>query len=507
MSDSKNYHTATGPLGGSYWTKRRKIVKSVDKIMEESSDFDIESNLTEEQYVRDFAGCATSETASCSISCIPEQQTCSSFMSEPYLNNFVCDDEDNGPYTDESDVSDACSFTSDSSSENDLCDKLSQWALNFNIPKEAVKDLLNILHTHHPDLPLDARTLLKTPHASDYQVKVIGEGSYYHFGISNSLKTFFENGDLKPSEVDGKQVLQLQINVDGLPLYKSTNYQLWPILGMVVNNVAKVPFVIGMFGGPKKPGTIFDYLCDFVRECQTLEDKGILFGSHTYGFQIHSIMCDAPARAFVRNTKGHNAYYGCDRCTQSGHWLNKMTFPEVSAQRRTDTDFRAKVCEDYHIGDTPLTCLSINLISQLPLDYMHLVCLGVVRKLILAWLKGPLNCRLPAKSVCDISDRLSNLRLYMPSEFCRRPRSLSDIDRYKATEFRQILLYTGVVVFRDILPDQLYQHFMLLSCAMYCCLSSRLCYMYCEFANKLLVSFVEYAEKVYGTEFLVYNVH
>ena len=136
-------------------------MKSVDKIMEESSDFDIESNLTEEQYVRDFAGCATSETASCSISCIPEQQTCSSFMSEPYLNNFVCDDEDNGPYTDESDVSDACSFTSDSSSENDLCDKLSQWALNFNIPKEAVKDLLNILHTHHPDLPLDARTLLK----------------------------------------------------------------------------------------------------------------------------------------------------------------------------------------------------------------------------------------------------------------------------------------------------------------------------------------------------------
>ena len=141
------------------------------------------------------------------------------------------------------------------------------------------------------------------------------------------------------------------------------------------------------------------------------------------------------------------------------------------------------------------------------LDYMHLVCLGVVRRLTLAWLKGPLNCRLPAKSVCDISRKLVDFRLYMPSEFCRRPRALSDIDRFKATEFRQLLLYTGVVAFRGILSDELYGHFMLLSCAIYCCLSPQLCYRYCAYANDLLVSFVQYAEKVYGSEFLVYNVH
>jgi len=129
-----------------------------------------------------------------------------------------------------------------------------------------------------------------------------------------------------------------------------------------------------------------------------------------------------------------------------------MTYPEVSATKRTDASFRSKANDEHHVGDSPLTGLSVDLVSQLPLDYMHLVCLGVVCRLILAWLKGPLNCRLPAKSVSDISERLGNFRSYVPSEFSRRPRAFSDIDRFKATEFRQLLLYTGVVAFRNILP-------------------------------------------------------
>ena len=154
-----------------------------------------------------------------------------------------------------------------------------------------------------------------------------------------------------------------------------------------------------------------------------------------------------------------------------------------------------------------MTELSLDLVLHLPLDYMHLVCLGVVRRLILAWMKGPLSCRLSAKSVRNISDRLCEFRPYMPSEFCRRPRPLSDIDRFKATEFRQLLLYTGVAAFRGIVRDELYSHFLLLSTAIFCCLSPNFCYKYCDYAKKLLVSFVEYAEKVYGADFLVYNVH
>ena len=53
--------------------------------------------------------------------------------------------------------------------------------------------------------------------------------------------------------------------------------------------------------------------------------------------------------------KGHTAYYGCDRCVQSGKWLNKMTFPEVAARKRTHADFCLKTNDEHHIGDCPLT--------------------------------------------------------------------------------------------------------------------------------------------------------
>lgn len=63
------------------------------------------------------------------------------------------------------------------------------------------------------------------------------------------------------------------------------------------------------------------------------------------------------------------------------------------------------------------------------------------------------------------------------------------------------------MAFRGILRDELYSHFLLLSCAMYCCLSPQFCYGFCAYAEKLLISFVKYAEEVYGCDFLIYNVH
>ena len=54
----------------------------------------------------------------------------------------------------------------------------------------------------------------------------------------------------------------------------------------------------------------------------------------------------------------------------------------------------------------------------------------------------------------------------MPSEFARQPRSLQELDRWKATEFRQFLLYTGPVVLKGIVSKELFQHFLTLNVAM-----------------------------------------
>ncbi|KAJ8972706.1 hypothetical protein NQ314_000073 [Rhamnusium bicolor] len=97
------------------------------------------------------------------------------------------------------------------------------------------------------------------------------------------------------------------------------------------------------------------------------------------------------------------------------------------------------------------------------------------------------------------------VKLSICSEFARKPRPLDDIDRWKATELRQFLLYTGPVILKNILTKSKYDHFMSLSVAIRIFLSE-MEKLY-EYANSLLVYFVEKYDAFYGRENLSYNVH
>lgn len=96
----------------------------------------------------------------------------------------------------------------------------------------------------------------------------------------------------------------------------------------------------------------------------------------------------------------------------------------------------------------------------------------------------------------------------MPSEFHRKPRSLFEIDHFKATEFRTFLLYTGLVVLQGVLKKTLYKNFLNLQCAIYILLSSNADNLeWNSYAKSLLVAFVECIPELYCDEFLIYNVH
>ena len=103
------------------------------------------------------------------------------------------------------------------------------------MPQNTFTDLLCTLHEFHPNLPKQARTLLQT---AKIYVKNINGGEYLHFGILSNLETI-------SSSLHGVgNTICLQINIDGLSLFKSS-LQLWPILGKV--SFEKEPFVIGIF--------------------------------------------------------------------------------------------------------------------------------------------------------------------------------------------------------------------------------------------------------------------
>lgn len=54
------------------------------------------------------------------------------------------------------------------------------------------------------------------------------------------------------SHIPNRHVLKLQLKIDGLPLFKSSSVQFWPILRLL-KGVVRNPVVIALFCGNSKP--------------------------------------------------------------------------------------------------------------------------------------------------------------------------------------------------------------------------------------------------------------
>ncbi|KAJ8018126.1 hypothetical protein HOLleu_44057 [Holothuria leucospilota] len=473
----------------SYWTKRRRIHQAVNEHIQAIQSASSNDNVGD----KDSSNCESEERVS-SPSNVSDGEQCVSLPS--VIPCSVASSSETDEDCSHSDSNDSAV----SDNDIDLCDKLSDWAVAFNIPHVALNGLLETLREYHPGLPKDSRSVLHTARFVD--VQNLAGGSYYHFGIMKGVLSKLSKYSVVP-----KQHVTMQINIDGLPLFKSSSLQLWPILGMVDELPQKEPFMIGVFSGTSKPSSAQEFLRPFVDELKLLEKDGFQLNGKRYDLGVSAIVCDAPARAFVKCVKGHSGYHGCDKCIQSGSWDGKMTFPECEAQLRTDLSFSEMRDEDHHLEPSPFEGTAVGMVSQFPLDYMHLVCLGVMRRLLFLWRKGPLKARLPSRMISLVSESLVSHRQCIPCEFARKTRSLHEVDRWKASELRTFLLYTGPVVLQGILSEVLYKNFLLLSVGVHILLSPFLCMDYSDYANQLLILFVKHFAELYGKDQLVYNVH
>lgn len=185
---------------------------------------------------------------------------------------------------------------------------------------------------------------------------------------------------------------------------------------------------------------------------------------------------------------------------------NRVCFPfiETGNEIRSYEDYLLMRNEEHRVSST-ISCLvlipNVDVVNLFSLDYMHLVCLGVMKKLLNPWLqKGPLHARLPSLKSKQITINLLKIKNCITNDFARKPRGIDEVNRFKANEFRQLLLYTGPIVFKNILSEDSYQHFLILSISMRILLRS-------DYAHQLLKYFVKTFQQIYGCNFLSHNVH
>jgi len=342
-------------------------------------------------------------------------------------------------------------------------------------------------------------------HERHYLIKVIEPGQYYHFGVENCIKNLicYSNDFPKSTEIE------LAINIDGLPLAKSSGSQVYPILCRLIKVHSNVD-MIGIYHGYAKPKEVNCYLKDFVEDITKVINTGIIIDNKHYSVKISYFICDAVAKAYITCTVGHMGYCSCTKCHEEGTYINKrMCFPNTNHLKlRTDIDYRSKAQEDHHTGTSLLEQIpNLDMIKSFPLDPMHLIYLGVVKKLIVnLWCFGNPPVKLSSKNITDISFNLINQAKNIPVEFNRKPRSLLEAKRWKATEFRQFVLYTGPVVLKRILNNARYINFLSLHVAITILASSKYSY-FIDYASDLLLYFVNTFKILYGAENISHNVH
>lgn len=386
-------------------------------------------------------------------------------------------------------------------------EELARWAIQNKQTRASTNQLLSILRKTDSNLPKDYRTLCHTPRK--IEIEKMSNGNYIHLGLRNCIKLYFQ---INPDKSSSNE-LDIDLNIDGVPVAVKSNYSLWPVL-MSISSTNSV-YVIGVFYGKEKPKDINEYLKPFVTEFLLYKENGLEINNRKYHLNIRCIVADAPARAFLLDIKTCSGYNCCHKCKVLGKYvLNRVTFPGINHETRTSQEFRNKTASEYHHNNDKSIVLEqvpeLDLVKNIPIDYMHCLLLGVIRQLLVLWIK----CRLKAyyirkKEIAVLSSAIQSISKQLPKEFQRKVDELQHCRKFKATEYRQLLyiLPVALLAVEEGWRDKFLNHFLKLCCAFRILCSPSLCISQNNVASKLLESFVQNFKHKYGGEAASFNVH
>ena len=390
------------------------------------------------------------------------------------------------------------------------------WTNSFHISENCYSQLINIMSKIDlSDVPSNLRrfkTLMTNDLFRDVEAMDVGKGcKLMYFGIVPNILLLKKTHTIPES-------IQLYVNIDGLPLFNSSIIGFWVILGKIPQ-ICSRPFIIGLSCGNGKP-ELTEFLQPFIAEINRILESGISINENLTTILESKdivVICDFPAKSFCKSVRGHTGYNSCNHCKIVGVSLTSANgrsrtrvFSETNCPRRSMDCF--KEFNAHYFKHSPfLEIEGFNMVDQFPLDAMHCCFLGVMKRILIFYVKGiksTKKAKFNFAKISQLSERIRLIATFFPCEFPRKPRGLESLEFWKAVEFKNFLLYVGVIALRDIIEDDAYEHFLMLSIGVRILNSNFVniaSYMDC--AEKLLSTFVEYAHRFFGREFVTLNVH
>lgn len=296
--------------------------------------------------------------------------------------------------------------------------------------------------------------------------------------------------DLRRNGTISEYDISIQFNADGVQTYKSSSVSMCPLQVSIneLNYRARKEniFLAGVWATKSKP--VLDiFLKPFIDEFKDLHVNG--FECQPPGFdepitvRVHAILSpvDSVERCALQNIHQYNGAFGCLLCLKKGEII-----PIGDGRTRVYRgDIDTLRTEDHHRDDALLAetenrvvngvkgvsvfmLLPIfNIIRSFPPEYMHCILLGVVKLFLTSWLDSSNNSRTwyIGNKQRVINERL--LKILPPCEITRVPKSVFEIPQWKASEFRNFLIYYSLPCLKDVLPSLYHKHWSLLVYSIY----------------------------------------
>jgi hypothetical protein len=365
------------------------------------------------------------------------------------------------------------------------------FAKNRNKVTRAMMDeLLGILRTTYgmTHLPTDCRSLEPKVNIPKNVVTTTSEDGLYtivHFVTRKVFKHLFRG--LSINDFEGG-IAKVWLYIDGVTFTKSSRRknEIWPVEAKVCNvrGLEEELVLLGFHHGGKPSAD--ELMHAFFQDLKAFEEKPFrLKDKQVVTIQVVKVVADSPARDLLKSIKAYNSKNGCERCECNGVMVgHTMSFParyDRNVTLRTDKRFRKGSQLTHHKRKTITVEIppekpggkvkfrrvqtripsvfedyspKLDMVFDFILDPMHLCYLRVGDKFLdflLEKTKNPIPLlKVRGKERHALSYVLDSYSAYSPREFARVPRHFPCVGKsgnFKATEFRQLFLYTGVPLF------------------------------------------------------------